>query len=145
MQFYSLRCVTLSVVNFTPTFECLKLLFCHLMMDQSVTALFISMWYNLESVGSQRRNDNLDSQNCESRRPTLDVNAHYLLLWSNMILLLYQLLEIKRPTGSTTLYPKPKLMILPPTIEYFQEHVKRSHLQAATELSVLLSEPLDFI
>ena len=38
----------------------------------------------------------------------------------------------------------PKLMIFPPTIEYFQEYVKRSHLQAATEWSVFLSEPLDF-
>ena len=75
--------VFVSVVNFIPTFECLKLLFCHLMMDQSATALFISVWYNLESVGSQRRNDNLlGSQNwnkIESRRSTVDMNAHCLL------------------------------------------------------------------
>ena len=35
----------------------------------------------------------------------------------------------------------PKLMVLPPTRESFQEHVKRAHLQAATWRSALASEP----
>ena len=120
---YSLKCVYFSVVNFTLTFECLKLLFCY--MDQLVT-----IW----SLSESRRNDDLGSQNWKkivSRRSTVDMKAHCSL----HAVIKHDITDVpimSKKMSNRKLNALPKLMMFPPTKKYFQEHVKRSHLQVAT-------------